>query len=220
MQKKIEKILESYNLSISQFADMLGVQRSSLSHILSGRNNPSLDFTTKLLAAFPEINYKWILFNEGSIYDKTAADLKVDAKYEDRNLGTKDIIETNNEVLDKKEHVKTPEELLNERQMSFFDDNIDAKAKIVESIADQSNDNSLNSVQPEPLNEMSTHANIDTLVVTENISSKEVENMRNNHNNHNHSQSKPEKIDINSSKRQIDRILILYTDGSFDTYSL
>lgn len=64
--KRLETILQYYNLSASAFADKIGIQRSSVSHLLSGRNNPSLDFVLKLLEVFPEIDLYWILNGKGS----------------------------------------------------------------------------------------------------------------------------------------------------------
>ncbi|NBL65209.1 helix-turn-helix domain-containing protein [Flavobacterium sp. NST-5] len=64
--KRLEKILQYYSLSASAFADKIGVQRSSVSHLLSGRNNPSLDFILKLLEVFPEIDLYWILNGKGN----------------------------------------------------------------------------------------------------------------------------------------------------------
>lgn len=63
--KRLEKILEYYNLNASSFADKIGVQRSSLSHLLSGRNKPSLDFILKVLEQFPDIDLYWILNGKG-----------------------------------------------------------------------------------------------------------------------------------------------------------
>jgi len=48
-------------LSAATFADIIGVQRSSISHILSGRNKPSLDFILKLLHAYPSVSSEWLL---------------------------------------------------------------------------------------------------------------------------------------------------------------
>ncbi len=55
LSAKIELLIQSKKLSASQFADTLGIPRSSISHILSGRNKPSLDVVQKILIAFPEI---------------------------------------------------------------------------------------------------------------------------------------------------------------------
>ena len=64
--KRLEIILDYYNLSASAFADKIGVQRSSMSHLLSGRNKPSLDFIIKVIEVFPEIDLYWILNNTGT----------------------------------------------------------------------------------------------------------------------------------------------------------
>ncbi|NVN96052.1 MAG: helix-turn-helix transcriptional regulator [Bacteroidetes bacterium] len=72
MIDRILLILKTQNLSSSQFADEIGVQRSSISHILSGRNNPSLEFVTKILKRFPDINSDWIIFGKGSMYKVNA----------------------------------------------------------------------------------------------------------------------------------------------------
>nr|WP_315165577.1 helix-turn-helix transcriptional regulator [uncultured Flavobacterium sp.] len=64
--KRLEIMLDYYNLSASSFADKIGVQRSSLSHLLSGRNKPSLDFILKILDVFPDVDLYWILNGKGS----------------------------------------------------------------------------------------------------------------------------------------------------------
>ena len=64
--KRLEIILEYYNLSASAFADKISVQRSSLSHLLSGRNKPSLDFIIKVIEVFPEVDLYWILNGKGT----------------------------------------------------------------------------------------------------------------------------------------------------------
>lgn len=64
--KRLEIILDYYSLSASGFADKIGVQRSSLSHLLSGRNKPSLDFILKIIEIFPEVDLYWILNGKGN----------------------------------------------------------------------------------------------------------------------------------------------------------
>lgn len=60
-------VLETYEFSASAFADKIGVQRSSLSHLLSGRNRPSLDLILKIKACFPELNLDWLIQGKGDI---------------------------------------------------------------------------------------------------------------------------------------------------------
>ena len=68
---RLKKILDYYGLSASAFAEIITVQRSSISHILSGRNKPSLEFITKVLHAFPDIDLAWILSGSGEFPKKT-----------------------------------------------------------------------------------------------------------------------------------------------------
>lgn len=61
---RIKELMEQHELNASSFAEMIGVQRSSISHILSGRNKPSLEFLTKIEAAFDEVSFEWLLKGE------------------------------------------------------------------------------------------------------------------------------------------------------------
>jgi transcriptional regulator with XRE-family HTH domain len=65
MVSRFKLLLQHLNLSAAEFASRIGVQRSSMSHILSGRNKPSLDFMEKTLAAFPDINAGWLITGNG-----------------------------------------------------------------------------------------------------------------------------------------------------------
>ena len=63
--KRLGKIIDYHGLSASSFAEKVGVQRSSISHILSGRNKPSLEFIMKINEAFKEVELQWLLYGEG-----------------------------------------------------------------------------------------------------------------------------------------------------------
>ena len=77
---RLEIILKHYGLSASVFAEKISVQRSSISHILSGRNKPSLDFIDKVLQVFPEIDLIWLLSGKGKLHNTTPLDQSVAAK--------------------------------------------------------------------------------------------------------------------------------------------
>jgi transcriptional regulator with XRE-family HTH domain len=62
---RLQKIIDFYDETASSFAEKIGVQRSSISHILSGRNKPSLDFIMKILHAYPDIELYWLLNGKG-----------------------------------------------------------------------------------------------------------------------------------------------------------
>ncbi|MCZ4408310.1 helix-turn-helix transcriptional regulator [Cryomorphaceae bacterium 1068] len=58
---RIKTIITVNNLTTSSFADKIGVQRSGVSHILNGRNRPSMDFLLKVVEAFPRVDAGWLL---------------------------------------------------------------------------------------------------------------------------------------------------------------
>ena len=64
---RIKYLMKLNNLSASAFADEIGVQRSSVSHILSGRNKPSLDFVIKVLNRFPNVSSDWLLLGKTDV---------------------------------------------------------------------------------------------------------------------------------------------------------
>ena len=63
--KRLKIIIDYYETSAAALAEKIQVQRSSISHILSGRNKPSLDFVLKILKAFPEVELYWLLNGVG-----------------------------------------------------------------------------------------------------------------------------------------------------------
>ncbi len=68
MKERIIEFLKSENKSSAQFAEEIGVQPSGISHILSGRNNPSLDFMVKMLEKYKFLSTDWLLFGKGAMY--------------------------------------------------------------------------------------------------------------------------------------------------------
>ena len=74
MKERIIKIMECERMGQAQFASAIGIQRAAMSHIISGRNNPSLDVMTKILHRYPQINPDWLLFGKGEMLrDNTPA---------------------------------------------------------------------------------------------------------------------------------------------------
>ncbi|MDO5980453.1 helix-turn-helix domain-containing protein [Flavivirga spongiicola] len=67
---RLQKVMDYYGESASSFAEKIGVQRSSISHILSGRNKPSLDFVLKILSAYPEVDLYWLFNGKGEFPSK------------------------------------------------------------------------------------------------------------------------------------------------------
>ena len=68
MKDRIKEIMDNENLTPAKFADQLQINRAVVSHILNGRNNPSLDVVTKILSEMNYINSDWLLSGTGSMY--------------------------------------------------------------------------------------------------------------------------------------------------------
>lgn len=94
--KRLEFIMDHFNLNASSLADKVSVQRSSISHLLSGRNKPSLDFVLKIIDEFPDVNLYWLLNGKGG-FSKNAED---EIKPQNAKITTTllDKIESSNEL--------------------------------------------------------------------------------------------------------------------------
>ncbi|WP_353151108.1 helix-turn-helix transcriptional regulator [Flavobacterium sp.] len=133
--KRLETIFDYYGLTASLFADKINVQRSSISHLLSGRNKPSLDFTLKVIECFPEVELLWLLNGKGSFpkgengsEEKTAISSNEKAVQEN-NLFSQEIIPstTNVEISTTIPNIQTEEKLVHsdskiERIVVFYTD--------------------------------------------------------------------------------------------------
>jgi transcriptional regulator with XRE-family HTH domain len=104
MKERLLEFLRTENKSSAHLAEEIGVQPSGISHILSGRNNPSLDFVLKMLEKYPYLSTDWLLFGKGTMYkDKQMQSLFDDVDPADNKPGTgsflkepeKDLIVTN-----------------------------------------------------------------------------------------------------------------------------
>lgn len=67
MEERIQRIIDSEGLTPARFAEILGVQRSAISHILTGRNKPSFELINKLLTSFPAISADWLITGKGEM---------------------------------------------------------------------------------------------------------------------------------------------------------
>jgi transcriptional regulator with XRE-family HTH domain len=97
MKERLIQLLDLEQLSPSKFADIIGVQRSSISHVLSGRNKPSFDFLQKTLKAFPGLNASWLMLGEGTMYEQMGRKVSgnlFDAQENDEGSAQDDILDS------------------------------------------------------------------------------------------------------------------------------
>ena len=126
MKDRINSILKHFKLTSSQFADEIGVQRSSVSHVLSGRNKPGFDFVQKIMSKFPEINAEWLLTGVGEMLKnemlkkismkekelfETSGEIQNDRKKEFKSSGNESDKETASSPINKKEEKETKKQI-------------------------------------------------------------------------------------------------------------
>ncbi|MCH2488964.1 MAG: helix-turn-helix domain-containing protein [Flavobacteriales bacterium] len=75
--KRLEKILEYYSISATAFSEQIDFNRSTISHILSGRNKPSLEFVMKVVQEFPEVELYWLLNGKGTFPAQQETSLEI-----------------------------------------------------------------------------------------------------------------------------------------------
>ena len=84
INKRILQFIETEGLKLSELADILDVPRSRLSHIKSGRNKPNIEFITKMLLKFPNLNPEWLLLGTGRMYKVPPHNIEAIKKEEDK----------------------------------------------------------------------------------------------------------------------------------------
>ena len=109
MKDRILLFLQSEQLTPAKFADLLGVQRSGVSHILSGRNNPGLDFIVKLLTRFPTVNAEWLITGKGNIYKELYSPAPIPDLFNTLPVSPSSPIQEPPEIPELPEHPRLPE---------------------------------------------------------------------------------------------------------------
>lgn len=95
MKDRILEFLRKENKTSSQFADEIGVQASSVSHIISGRNKPSLDFIIKMLQQYEDLSTDWLIFGKGEMFSRESVSDIFSGSIDSSNNELKDIISDN-----------------------------------------------------------------------------------------------------------------------------
>ena len=139
IKDRVLQLINREKLSSSKFAEIIGVQRSSISHIISGRNKPSLDFIQKVLEKFSSLNPNWLITGNGGMYFESTQN-KIDF--------SSDVIKTKSELAENKiddEKNKLQNATINS------DKNLQEKTakRKIEKIIVFYNDNSFETLNPE-----------------------------------------------------------------------
>lgn len=129
MNTRLKQFLAAENLTQAQLADNLKVVRASISHILSGRNNPGYDFIKVMMQKYPKLNMEWLILGKGKMYKESPADVLLPFEEEVETIP----IETEGHAADPtpitldQNPPNTPSNTSPQRQIKkiivFFDDN-------------------------------------------------------------------------------------------------
>ncbi len=145
MNNRIIQFLTENNLTSTRFADIIGVQRSSVSHILSGRNKPSFDFIEKMLIAYPDLNAQWLITGIGSMK------ISNNMKNIEPDLFSSPIIEpkksTSPESIIQKQETEVPV-LTNSQEETIKKEKINTNGLTIERIIIFYTDNTFNEYKP------------------------------------------------------------------------
>ena len=111
--KQLQKIMHHFGLSTTELADKILVPKATISHLISERNKPSLEFIMKLHTTFPTLNLEWLIYEKEpflvtEIHQKTSEknQNKTDVLDEILEIETVNEIENENESENKKEEIE------------------------------------------------------------------------------------------------------------------
>lgn len=132
LKDRLAHIIRAKNLTATQFAEMMQIQPSNVSHLLSGRNKPSLDFLIKLKDVFPEYSFDWIILGKKPI---TISERQTIVKENDNIIDVKlptdqnleknlfDFAEENNNIInEKKDYLSTSSKKLLRQLIYVYED--------------------------------------------------------------------------------------------------
>lgn len=74
MNTRLKQFIAAENITQSQFAEKIQVVRASVSHVLSGRNNPGYEFIKAIMLAYPNLNIEWLMLGKGKMYKDSSAE--------------------------------------------------------------------------------------------------------------------------------------------------
>lgn len=196
MNERLKEFMQSEGLTSVKFAEIMEVQPSSISHLLSGRNYPNFDFLSKILLRFPSLNPDWIINGKGSIYRSKSEEVintQANPVGDVTNVSDNEEVRTEGLVTD----VITSKSSIDTGIRTLFDDDSDRDEP---SYTSYSKDITSNDIVPDLLFTDVNNANAKTPLPASNFTDKGNESI-------------PPVSDLAA-----DRIVMFYADGTFKEY--
>lgn len=208
MIDRINLLLKAKNITARQFAEEIGIQPSGISHILSGRNNPSLDFVLKVMKRWPEINISWLMFGKGEMYVFPSEILQTTVQPQAINQETAESQPVEYDLF-------SQPSLTAEEQASQNDNNSVLKDKMQQSGKQEVSSSDMNTPLPHiPTDNPAEKQSVVTKEVVKNNEPPKADEI---------STKDPDKVDVPvqlnvMTKKRIQKIVVLYDDHSFAEY--
>ena len=119
---RLQRLMEYNELSASALADHLGVPRSSISHLLSERNKPSLDFVLRIIDKYPEVDLYWLLYGDGNFPKEEKKEKLVNTTLINTEIPFPNMDEISSKKRENKEIIKafTPDKITKRIQKIIF----------------------------------------------------------------------------------------------------
>lgn len=212
IQERILLLMKARGMNPTQFADEIGVQRSSISHILSGRNNPSLDIITKILNRFSDVDSNWLVLGKGSLVAKSAQESMAEKNIEFSKPSETKISEFSDSLFD---------DIQEEKPMNLSNNNIEDLKRKIEMLEHSA---SFEKEEVKHVNEnINSFKEVNTIIQPNNEInvSKEVEPLNpvlsSNQNANNI------ELTVNQNKKEdkirVTKIMIFYSDSTFEEFT-
>lgn len=208
MIDRINLLLKAKNITARQFAEEIGIQPSGISHILSGRNNPSLDFVLKVMKRWPEINISWLMFGKGEMYVSPS-------EFQQTTVQPQSIEQETAESQPVEYDLFSQPALAAEEQVPQNDNNSVLKEKMQQSGKQDVSSNNMNKPLPYiPTDNPTEEQSVVAPKVVKNNEPPKADEI---------SSKSPSKVDVPvqvnvMTKKQIQKIVVLYDDHSFAEY--
>lgn len=208
MIDRINLLLKAKNITARQFAEEIGIQPSGISHILSGRNNPSLDFVLKVMKRWPEINISWLMFGKGEMYVSPV-------EMQHTSVQQQAIDQETTESQPVEYDLFSQPALAAEEQVPQNDNNSVLKEKMQQSGKQEVSSSDMNTPLPYiPTDNPAEKQTVVTQKVVKNNEPPKADEI---------STKDPDKVDIPvqvnvMTKKRIEKIVVLYDDHSFAEY--
>lgn len=208
MIDRINLLLKAKNITARQFAEEIGIQPSGISHILSGRNNPSLDFVLKVMKRWPEINISWLMFGKGEMYVSPV-------EMQQTSVQQQAIDQKTTESQPVEYDLFSQPSLTAEAQVPQNDNNSVLKDKMQQSGKQEVSSSDMNTPLPYiPTDNPAEKQSVVTQKVVKNNEPPKADEI---------STKDPDKVDVPvqvnvMTKKRIEKIVVLYDDHSFVEY--